>query len=75
MVTRTKENKFHILTFVGMGPKDLTWQYVKGNKVDLVDPNDKKKVVTSGQVEGVVGELFHFKKIQEGVCKVAMSQP
>lgn len=37
-----------------------------------MDPWDKKKVVASGQVEGVVGELFHFKKIQESVCKVAV---
>jgi len=54
------------------GPKDLTCQFVKGDKVDLVDPGDKKKVVVSGQVEGVVGELFHFKKIQENMCKVVV---
>jgi hypothetical protein len=47
-------------------------QFIKGDKVDLVDPKDKKKIVTNRQVEGVVGENFHFKKIEKGVCKVAM---
>jgi hypothetical protein len=39
-----------------------------------VAPKDRKKVVASGQVEGVVGELFHFKKIQEGAQKVVVWQ-
>jgi hypothetical protein len=39
-----------------------------------VDPKDKKKVVANGQVEIIVGELFHFKKIQKGVVKVVMWQ-
>jgi len=47
-------------------------QFLKGDKVGLVDPKDRKKVVASEQVEGVVGELFHFKKIQEDVLKVAV---
>ncbi len=49
-------------------------QFVNGDKIDLVAPKDRKKVVASTQVEGVVGELFHFKKIQEGVLKMAMWQ-
>ncbi len=40
--------------------------------MDLVDPKDKKKIVPNGQVEGVIGGKFHFKKIEKGVCKVAM---
>jgi hypothetical protein len=42
------------------------------DKVDLVAPKDKKKVAASGQVEGIAIELFHFKKIQEGVVKEAI---
>ncbi len=38
----------------------------------MLDPKDKKKVVISGEVQGVGGDLFHFKKINEGLCKVAM---
>jgi hypothetical protein len=38
--------------------------------VDLLDPKDKKRVVASGEVQGVGGDLFHFKKIDESVCKV-----
>jgi hypothetical protein len=44
---------------------------VKGDKVDLLDPNDKKWVVGHGQVEGIVGDLNHFLKV-EGLCRVAM---
>ncbi len=54
------------------GYGDFTLQFLKGDKVGLVDPKDRKKVVASEQVEGVVGELFHFKKIQEDVLKVAV---
>jgi hypothetical protein len=52
----------------------LTWEFVKGNKVDLVDPNNNKKLTTSGQVERIMGEMFHFKKKQKGVWKVVMWQ-
>jgi hypothetical protein len=37
------------------GYGDFTLQFVKGDKVDLVAPKDRKKVVASGQVEGVLG--------------------
>ncbi len=37
--------------------------------MDLVDPKYEKFFVANGQVEGVEGEKFHFKKI-ECVCKV-----
>jgi hypothetical protein len=37
-----------------------------------MDLKDKKKVVASGQVERIVGELFHFNKIQKDVVKVVM---
>jgi hypothetical protein len=50
----------------------LTWEFVKGNKVDLVDPNNNKKLTTSGQVERIMGEMFHFKKKQKSVWKVVM---
>jgi hypothetical protein len=38
----------------------------------MLDPRDKKRVVASGEVQGIEGDLFHFKKIDEGVCKVAV---
>jgi hypothetical protein len=38
----------------------------------LFDPKDKKKVIASGEMQGVRGNLFHFKKIDEGVCKVVV---
>jgi hypothetical protein len=40
--------------------------------VDILDPVDKKWVVGHGQVEGVVGKVVHFKRIEEGLCKVAV---
>ncbi len=36
----------------------------------MLNPKDKKRVIASGAVQGVRGDLFHFKKIEEGVCKV-----
>jgi hypothetical protein len=38
----------------------------------MLNPKEKKKVVASGEVLGVEGNLFHFKKIDEGVCKVGV---
>jgi len=38
----------------------------------MLDPKDKKRVVASGEVQGVEGDLFNFKKIDKGVCKVVV---
>ncbi len=38
----------------------------------MLDPRDKEGVVTSGEMQGIQGDLFHFRKINKGVCKVAV---
>jgi hypothetical protein len=37
-----------------------------------LDPIDKKWVVGHGQVEGVIGKVVHFKRIEERLCKVVV---
>jgi hypothetical protein len=38
----------------------------------MLDPRDKKRIVASGEVQGIEGDLFHFKQIDKGLCKVAV---
>jgi hypothetical protein len=47
-------------------------QFFQGDKVDLLDPKDKTWVVANGEVTGIKGDPFHFRKIDEGICKVAI---
>jgi hypothetical protein len=37
-----------------------------------LDPNNKKRIVGHGQVEGVAGDINHFKKIEVSICEVIM---
>jgi hypothetical protein len=46
---------------------------VKWDKVDILNPTNKKRVVVRhGQVEGIGGNMVHCKKIEEGLINVVV---
>ncbi len=46
---------------------------MKWDKVDILNPTNKKRVVVGhGQVEGIGGDMVHLKKIEEGLIKVVV---
>ncbi len=44
----------------------------QGDKVDLLDLKDRTWVVANEKLTRIKGDPFHFRKIDEGICRVAI---